>query len=129
MLWLKSYLLLCAKKIVERSSLMCYRMCYSSFLQRYGLIIRNVPPSTRSCPDSESDENLLDMVFKSQYDLMDSPRRTPTPKKRLRRRAGMSNLILNVTYNSDFLPSNCKKLPIIQIRQFLLYYPNRTILL
>ena len=64
-------------------------MCYSSFLQRFGLIIRNVSPPTKSGTESQNDDKLFDMVFKSQYDLVDSPRRTPTPKKRLRRREGM----------------------------------------
>ena len=68
-----------------------YRMCYSSFLHRYGLIIRNTTSSSKQLDDvnEKGDDSMfdpLDALFKRQLDMPDSPRKTP--RKRLRRRAG-----------------------------------------
>ena len=73
-----------------------YRMCYSSFLHRYGLIIRNTSSSQPLDDVNEKgDDSMfdpLDALFKRQLDMPDSPRKTP--RKRLRRRAG-TGLTLN----------------------------------
>ena len=65
------------------------RMCYSSFLHRYGLIIRNSSSKNLDVENERDDETVfdpLDALLKRQLDMPDSPRKTP--RKRLRRRAG-----------------------------------------
>ncbi|KAH3877396.1 hypothetical protein DPMN_001261 [Dreissena polymorpha] len=70
------------------------RMAYSEFLHRYGMILRNspTPPSSQSSVDNDILYEPLDTLYMKQLDMFhNSPQKHNTPKKRLRRRAGLSN--------------------------------------
>ena len=80
------------------------RIPYEQFLQQYGLILRGDGQAnhlTFSCnvdPDGENKENELlfeplDMLYKKQLQLTPK-RKSTTPKRRLRRRAGEEIFIL-----------------------------------
>ncbi|KAK6190824.1 hypothetical protein SNE40_002603 [Patella caerulea] len=73
------------------------RIIYWEFLQRYGLLIpesSSVPVRESTSSSSENDQSFdmdpLDTLFRKQFDLPNAPKRTPTPKKTLRRRTGTS---------------------------------------
>ncbi|KAL4223752.1 Unconventional myosin-XIX [Mactra antiquata] len=75
------------------------RMPYNMFHQRYGLIIPNskTPPDSDSehtgCMNNDTIYEPLDMLYHKQLDLIShqSPRKSNTPKRKLRRRAGLSD--------------------------------------
>ena len=80
------------------------RIPYEQFLQQYGLILRGDGQANHlafSCnvdPDGENKENEflfepLDMLYKKQLQLTPK-RKSTTPKRRLRRRAGERSLYL-----------------------------------
>lgn len=72
------------------------RMPYSEFQQRYSILLKNrdergAAGAGLTYQEAEQKENVcdpLDLLFRQQLDLPVSPRRTPTPRKKLRRRTG-----------------------------------------
>ncbi|XP_053376032.1 unconventional myosin-XIX-like isoform X2 [Mercenaria mercenaria] len=73
------------------------RIPYPMFLQRYGLIIRNAKTPPQSEVEDVSDNDTLydplDALYRKQLHMVmaDSPKRSSTPRRRLRRRAGLSS--------------------------------------
>ncbi|KAK3587120.1 hypothetical protein CHS0354_006760 [Potamilus streckersoni] len=74
------------------------RLLYTDFLKRYGLIIRHHQDSKLAeTHEGEygQDETMLfdplDMLYKKQLDMPSAPHRTPTPRKRRRRRTGLTS--------------------------------------
>jgi len=66
-------------------------MPYQTFLQRYGMILRDSskPLSAVDGRDSDLLYEPLEKLYQRQLDMLpNTPRRSNTPKKRLRRRAG-----------------------------------------
>ncbi|XP_060581862.1 unconventional myosin-XIX-like isoform X2 [Ruditapes philippinarum] len=93
---------LTASGIIETVKISCLgypvRIKYPMFLQRYGLLIRNArtPPQseTENTCDTDTLYDPLDALYRKQLDMVsvDSPKkRNNTPKRRLRRRAGLSS--------------------------------------
>ncbi|XP_070204320.1 unconventional myosin-XIX-like isoform X2 [Littorina saxatilis] len=75
------------------------RMPYSEFQQRYNVLLRLRSAGTGCHGDGlgqdegEQKENIcdpLDLLLRQQLEFPASPKRTPTPRKRLRRRTGLT---------------------------------------
>ncbi|XP_064618547.1 unconventional myosin-XIX-like isoform X2 [Lineus longissimus] len=78
------------------------RFPYPEFLQRYGIILRHNSGSSKESPqtflsdhsdDNKENEQLsnpLDVLYQKQLSMRTTPKKNATPKKRLRRRAGLS---------------------------------------
>ncbi|XP_013379051.1 unconventional myosin-XIX-like [Lingula anatina] len=78
------------------------RIPYDKFVQKFGIIIKSEPThlvslssQSESDRDTEKENDLLfdplDKLFKKQLSLLDTPKKSGTPKKKLRRRTGLSS--------------------------------------
>lgn len=91
------------------------RLPYTMFLHRYGKLIRNSPsPVQLTAHQSSMTDNVeihghLDVQYQQHSNVCDSPHKTCTPKKRLRRREGLTS--------TEHSKSCCAAVLSIQFRQ------------